>query len=447
MKGQTMGEEREYLDFTLELRDLDLRTDTFKVAVLPSSAVGETQQAITVSYRYGELEYGLDDLDRKQISPEDLISLGEQLTSRLLPTGPIRNLFMDALKRAGLDGGVRLRLLIRHPKLAQLPWEFSYLQLHGGGNDRRHFLVLNPQISMVRHEALPEEHRSLAGATPNQLRLVAATANVDGFRPLKLDLEKQVIEKALRGFEVDGVTIEWEPFIEDATDSDLSKALRKGADLFHFAGHGTFSEDDVDPETGESIGTGYIVLKQDRESGRPLFLPAADLALRLQQAGVRVAVLGACKSGRRDGLTAWTGVASALIERGIPAVVAMQYEVLDTHALAFSEAFYASLAGGLSVDEGLSAGRLAMLGQSSERDVEWGVPVLYMRSTDGLLFPKLKRRPSQAATELRHVIRQTIRSIKEGGKVVGVKNEHGSFVLQQEVDEVNGTLIGWEGDQ
>jgi hypothetical protein len=49
----------------------------------------------------------------------------------------------------------------------------------------------------------------------------------------------------------------------------------------------------------------------------------------------------------------------------VPVVVAIQYEILDLHAIAFSEIFYAALAAGLSVDEAVAAGRLAMLGQDA----------------------------------------------------------------------------------
>jgi len=440
-----MVTERKFIDFNLELRDLDLQANTFKVAVLPSPAVGETQQAISVPYRYAEFKDDLDSLDRKRIYLEDLIQLGIRLADRLLPTGQVRELFQAALTRAGRDGGVRLRLLIREPKLAQLPWEFSYLQLHAGEADRRHFLVLNPQLSMVRHEALPEEHPSLTTATPERLRLVAAFANpADGYTRLNLKREKGVLERALRDLNADGVTIEWEPFIEDATVENLARAFLEHADLFHFAGHGGFQAEDIDPQTREPVGVGKIALVKDQESREPFLLAAGELALQLQQAGVRVAVLGACESGRRDGINIWTGIAPALVERGVPVVVAMQYEVLDDHAIAFNQMFYTSLAAGLSVDEAVSAGRLAMLGISNEDDVEWGVPVLYLRSPNGIIFPRLAARQSETAAQIRHVVQQTVETIAQGGEVIGIvaKQVSGSFEVSQRVKTVKGRLVG-----
>src|SRR5690606_33002039 len=105
---------------------------------------------------------------------------------------------------------------------------------------------------------------------------------------------------------------------------------------------------------------------------------AADLALKLQAAGVRLVILGACESSRQHGRTPWTGVAPALVARGVGAVIAMQYEVLDDMAILFSQGFYRALAAGLTVDEAVSVGRLAVLEKSSEKGVEWGVPTLYL---------------------------------------------------------------------
>jgi hypothetical protein len=436
---------REYLDFILEIRDLDVQTNTFKVAVLPSAAVGETPAA-SVPYCYDEVAEALADLEEQDLDQAGLVSLGEQLSDRLLPLGPVRDLFKEAVKRSGRDKGVRLRLLIHEPRLAQLPWEFSYLQMHGGEKDRTHFLVLNPQISLVRHEPLPEAHPSLIGTTPERLRLVAAMANPKAHEQLKLKEEKRVIEKALSGFNIDGVTIEWDSIIEDATPDDLRIALQSKADLFHFAGHGEFQEQDIDPHAGEPMGMGSIVLVKDKKNGEPFWLGAKELAVYLQNAGVRLAVLGACESGRRDGISAWTGVASALVERGMPAVVAMQYKVDDKRAIAFSQTFYASLASGLSVDEAVSAGRLAILGKSGEDDMDWGVPVLYMRSGDGMIFPQLAERKSETADQIRRVVEQVIKTIEQGGEVTGIKSKNvkGSFEVSQKVYVVKGKLIGWD---
>jgi esterase/lipase superfamily enzyme len=190
------------------------------------------------------------------------------------------------------------------------------------------------------------------------------------------------------------------------------------------------------------------VLVKDKESRSAVYLKASDLARELTVAGVRVALLGACESGRQDGISPWTGVSAALIAGGVPAVVGMQYEVEDAAAIAFSQMFYTSLAAGLSIDEAVSAGRLAMLGNGDDESVEWGVPVLYMRAFDGVLFPRLAKGGSATAEKIRVAVSQTVDIIEKGGEVAGIKIDRtagaieGQFVIVQKAKNVSGTLAG-----
>ena len=447
-----MAKERKYVDFMIELRGLNLESNNFEVAVAPSKEMGDPTP-VTVRYDYDELEEALQELEEKAIDAEDLIRLGKQLADRLLPTGTVRNLFQESVRKAGVDGGVRLRLIIRDPLLARLPWEYSYLQLREGVEGRNNFLVLNARISLVRHVPIAEPWPSIAPAATDRLGLAALMSNPQnaGFSKLKLKREKKVIEEALRDFSVDGVTIEWEPVIEDATLADLRSALLKKPDFFHFAGHGEFQEQDVDWKTGEYTGAGNIVLVKDKESRSAEYLKASDLARELTVAGVRVALLGACESGRQDGVSPWTGVSPALIAGGIPVVIGMQYEVEDTAAIAFSKSFYTSLAAGLSIDEAVSVGRLATLDNADKESIEWGVPVLYMRAFDGVVFPHLTEVESETAGKIRTVVSQTVGIIEKDGEVTGIKIDRvdgaievlrGQTVVNQKADVVRGNLTG-----
>jgi hypothetical protein len=413
--------DRRYLDFYLQLRDLDQVSGSFKVAVLPSPSVGETREAVTVQYNLDELAPYLKKLEHRSIDQESLSRFGELLAAMLLPIGEIRELFEQALSQTGLDGGLRLRLLTNEPKLAQLPWEYTYLPIYTeGGKDYRHFLTLNPQISLVRHEPIPRQHPQVEGSSPDKLNLLVAMANPQG--DLNLATEQQNLKQVLEGFNVDGVTFEWQPMLDEATVQNLTAALMKKPELFYFAGHGLFDQE------------GYIQLN-GRANSAPDLMPATQLALKLKQAGVRVAVFGTCDSARQDGISEWMGVAPTLVAEGVPVVVAMQYPVVDVHAISFSEAFYSALAAGLSVDEAVSFGRLAMLGIDSNgkdrhiafksdqksdlppTNVQWGVPVLYMRSADSVIFA---RKTSVMAEQIRKVITQNIESIQDGSDFTGV---------------------------
>ena len=447
-----MGKERQYLDFYLQLRDLNREAGTFRVAVLPSPAVGETREAVTVYYSPDALAKSLRRLEYRAIDQDSLIQLGVQLADLLLPLGEIRSLFEQAVSDARQDGGVRLRLLTSEPELSRLPWEYSYLPLYKRVLDYRHFLVLNPQISLVRHEPIAKRHPKVEGVTSNTLRLLVAMANPKG--DLNLEKEKNNLTTVLDGFKVDGVTFEWQPLLENATVQDLTTALMNKPELFYFAGHGQFDKD------------GYIQL-QGATPGSAQAMPATQLALRLKEAGVRVAVFGACESAQRDGASEWAGIAPTLVAEGVPVVVAMQYEILDKHAIAFSEAFYIALAAGLSVDEAVSSGRLAMLGQevSNQRtlvpagkiddsqsdkppaNVQWGVPALYMRSADSIIFPRNASQPSAVAEQIRSVIQQNIGSIQDGSNFTGLKvtRAKGGFEFVLNIKTIsNSTVVGAE---
>jgi hypothetical protein len=450
-----MTDAHRYVDLVVELRDLNLHTDTFEVQLLPSALVGDPQP-VRVPHRLADMQDALDDLERKRITADRLVGLGRALADRLLPEG-VRDPFQRVLGQAGQEGRVRLRLMIRNPKLAQIPWEYAHLE--GTDAAPSGFVLHNPQVSMVRHEALPTEYPSLQGRTPDHLRMLAAMASPSGYARLQLGREKGVLQDALRDFDVEGVTIEWELLPEEVTEEALTGALIKGADIFHFAGHGDFHEEDFDEQTGDIMGTGRIVLAPSVPGGAARLLRATDLAPLLQQAGVRLAVFGACDSGRRDGVSAWTGVAPALIGRGIPAVVAMQYEILDYQATEFMRGFYTAMASGLSLDEAVAMGRLAMV-RKNQADSDWGVPVLYMRSADGVIFSALAERQKELAAGLRTAIDQDVETVRGKGRVTGAEladskalSELGGLAIKQKIGTVEeeavvtGLRIGSAGDE
>jgi hypothetical protein len=100
---------------------------------------------------------------------------------------------------------------------------------------------------------------------------------------------------------------------------------------------------------------------------------------------LRLAILNACEGARSARSDPFAGVAGALVQRNIPAVVAMQFEISDEAAIVFAGGFYQPLASGVPVDASLAAARLAMLAERSD-DIEWGTPVLFMRVPDGRIF-------------------------------------------------------------
>ncbi len=62
----------------------------------------------------------------------------------------------------------------------------------------------------------------------------------------------------------------------------------------------------------------------------------------------------------------------------------MQFEITDDAALTFAAYFYEALAQGDPVDGAVAHARLGIF--ASGNDVEWGTPVLFLRSADGRVF-------------------------------------------------------------
>jgi hypothetical protein len=444
--------QRHYIDFKLYLTRLPDDQSTCHVTLLPTTEVGESRQPVIVSMNNAPSQELLSALANKSITQRQLVELGKELADCLLPDDEIRALFTEALHRIDVAGGLRLRLILADNALRQWPWEYTYLNLLGGPESMRNFLVLDPRISFVRHEPLPRPHAIIPPADHDitELNMAVASALPEGARYLQVEQEIENIKRAVNDFNLEGVHITCDPVLINVTPKELEHALSstESVYLFHFAGHGitTVSRDMFNRGT---IEEGFLLLVKDKTSKTESRLSANDLAVMLQRAGIRLAVLGACHSGVRNERYPWDSIAGALVAHDIPAIIAMQYEVNDDQAVAVSDTFYSALGSGLSLDEAMSLGRLAML-RSADPDpdkpfnVEWGVPVLYSRLTSGALFPERMTRAGAAAEQLRKIINQTVERIEKDGKVVGIEvtRVKGGFKVEQRVDVVYGTLIG-----
>ena len=182
-------------------------------------------------------------------------------------------------------------------------------------------------------------------------------------------------------------------------------------------------------------------------------VPGDRLAEMVQAKGVRLAVLGACDTGRRDDKNVWAGVAAALVERGVPAVVAMQFTIGDRKAAAFARGLYRALVAGLTVDEAVALGRTAVrtVSTGEQADVrDWGVPVLYLRDQGGHLFEPVSSAEAreEAAAGSAQLYRQRVGTVSAGGLVLGALLAPGStepVTVEQDADRVDGTMAGAVG--
>lgn len=374
-----------YANFDLEAFDCaaDAGGDAFTVRVA-DSPVGQQRlsdgQRVTLPSEVRRR--WLPQLERRSLGREELIQFGRVLGDALFPAAA-RQLLMRSRDRLG-EGGLRIRLKFDAFALSDLPWEFAYVP---GADPNEHgpegFLALDRGISFVRYEVLGQAPGTLDPVPGTKLRLVALMSNPASPEYPALDLarEGKLIREALT--EAPDVMPE---LLEHATLDVLEDALRRPAHIFHFAGHGEFQAE-LGERVGSVQGRGYLVLMD--ESGGPFLFAADKLARTLAGRGVRLAMLGACQAGRRDGVNPWTGVAPALTRAGIPAVVGMQFAVRDQNAVTFNRRFYRDLAAGLPIDLAVMNGRNAIFNRGDDDERDWGTPVLYMRADEGVLFPRL----------------------------------------------------------
>lgn len=379
-----------YLNFDLEAFDhkQTATADQFSVRVA-SSPVGEQRLAEAEKVRLPlSVRQNIGTLQRRQLTLAEMIELGEELGRALFPPR-VRSFLSASLNRLRSDEGLRIRLMLDTYGLAELPWEYVYLPLTGVPGNRRGpegFLTLNRRVSLVRYESQEGALVPIdAGVSP--LRLVALLASPDDPNYDKLDVakERQNIEQA-----VADLPAIHPDFYPDATADTLLGALVKPAHIFHFAGHGKF-EGGPSERYGSQEGAGAVILLDDKGGAKPF--SAQKLAINLTGRSVRLAVLTACEVGQRDAASAWAGVVTALTHAGIPAVVGMQFRIRDTNALAFSRAFYRALAAGQPIDAAVADGRLAIFSRGDDNERDWGVPVLYLRAIDGVLFPQAGSKP------------------------------------------------------
>ena len=158
-------------------------------------------------------------------------------------------------------------------------------------------------------------------------------------------------------------------------------------------GNSSFRMIPMDVRQSESVQTrgGYDeqaedgVLMLEDENGRGRAVSGRYLGTLLHdQKTLRLAMLNACEGAITSSNDPFSGVAHSLVQKGIPAVIAMQDEITDEAAITLANEFYGAIADGYPVDASLGEARKAVFAQNN--NIEWGTPVLYMRSQDGQIF-------------------------------------------------------------
>jgi tetratricopeptide (TPR) repeat protein len=275
------------------------------------------------------------------------------------------------------DKKFRLRLRVNVPDLVGLPWEYLYEE-----NEVISYVSLRRPFVRYLETAGAAEPMGVKGP----LRILGMISNPGGEWPsLDVSSERDRINKGIDKLQREGqVVFQW---VLGGTGKDLmSKLSEQEWHIFHFIGHGGV-EPQPDGASKDSVfnQSGFIVMVD--EDGKPRKQFASDLAVMLDDAkkSLKLVVLNCCESAKVNVGEKFGNPAIGLLRTGwLPAVVAMQYPITDGAAISMSEGFYTALANNVPVDDALMKAR-KFISQSKSK-IEFGIPVLYMRSADGRIF-------------------------------------------------------------
>jgi hypothetical protein len=332
-----------YLDFDIQIQSTG---SGYRSRVLKSPA-GEASSSFGPIFSDVELENYQLKLGRPRRGSRSVRSpeteAARNLGDRLFASAfgdEVRSCLRRSLDVARQQGsGLRVRLrLSEAPELADLPWEY----LHDQAVNR--FLALYQETPLVRYLDLAEFVQPLKIELP--LRVLVMISSPTDCPQLNSEREWELLQQALRDLVASGLVVV--DRLEDATLATLRAMLRRqDFHVLHFIGHGYFDR---------QIDCGVLMLEDSTKRGRSVTGDELGVLLH-DHRSLRFAILNACEGARGSIHDPFSGVAQRLVQQGIPAVVAMQFEISDQAAITFGKEFYAPLADGSPVDAALAETR------------------------------------------------------------------------------------------
>lgn len=302
--------------------------------------------------------------------------LGAELFA-LLFHDDVRELWVRARTELDSGGGAGLciRLMAPAPAVAALPWEAMF------DPDRNVAFAGSLQTPLVRVEKLLRHvgHvRELATTLP--LRLLIAlpedpTGQIDG------DAEERQLVAALGplvGSSVELVTLRGRFSVVELRQM----ITRTQPAIVHLVTHGQ--------------ADGVLLWQHDT----PVITAAAALRVALEGAhSVRLVVLNACATAQGAIDRGLASAGAQLLQSGMPAVIAMQFEIEERTASDFAQFFYQELLGGQcpgAVHRAVSFARSNLYALNPE-SIGYTTPVLWLNAADGAIFTVTKLPPAKAA--------------------------------------------------
>jgi len=271
----------------------------------------------------------------------------------------------------------------RLSKSANLLWQIPWEYMHDGDD----FLAVSGKTRFVRKPIGLGELPSIK--SPQPLRLLVVVSSPNRLPELNSEKEIGVIQEVLDDARLKGyLEIQFE---EIATLSNIRSKIRHfQPHILHYTGHGGKL-----PFTNET----YLACEDDDGELKPIF--GDDLRRITQDSeSLQLVVLSGCMTAQTHHHDALKGVATTLLQDSLPAVLAMQYSILDESGIEFATKFYEELSKGSSVLEAVNEVRLRLFDLRGKDRADWGLPALYLRTPDlHLIDPTIPSKPEAMRAE------------------------------------------------
>jgi hypothetical protein len=314
-------------------------------------------------------------------------NLGQCLFQVLNAGNKMRNALDLALLSP--DQSLRLQLRIRDDRIGAWPWELLYdVRKIAEEEIDSPFLALSPKVILSRYHEQP-----IAVPQPEKLeklRVLVIVASPQDYGSLNQLAHQEIESLRLLGETVGRLELH---VFENATPKPLWRYMTQVEHPFHivhFIGHGYCGTSDP----GELPKAGVVL---EREDGRGIKVTPKEFARILRESQIavsrksgtaaervgsypRLVIISACHSAHTT-----FSVTNALVACGLPAVIGMRYQVSPALVIFFNQGLYAHLLDGYPIDQAVAECR-RKLKEEFNRNLDWGIPILYLRARDGILF-------------------------------------------------------------
>jgi hypothetical protein len=303
--------------------------------------------------------------------------LGQDLLEILL-VGKTRDLFFTATGERQERQLLPLEVIAEDPEVAGWPWEYLY--------DPAADAFISQEFHPISRSIFTSTKPSLCGPVDGKVRLLI----ILGVPPDDSDtMPKEEVKYISDVFSSQLDDERFEITVLNAEDYQqlISYLTTRQFEIVHYFGHAGFNYEE---------GEGYLSIKRP---GKDKFhMPANMFARLLRDRGIRLVFLNACKTaiGALTENPGRSSIAAALLDRGIPAVIATQFSLPESSAHFLAATIYNTLLTGKPIGDAIRDGRNAMGFSDSAQFFDWGIPVLYSTIHTQIILPSIQAEPRWA---------------------------------------------------